>query len=367
MLDMSGPEEKRKKITSVRLVRALGLSLGFLYALPQVHQIAGLGGARGLLAGVVFVLFTLLYFGLGLYRDAWQRARPVPRWALYGSFVALCAAAPFVFGPGMDGTPVYAGVISALLLSGRPAIVAVCLAAAGAAAVAVRDGDDTDTVLIFGGTTFGLGMLLLNYRRSRELVGQLRAARAEVAVLAAAEERLRIARDLHDLLGHSLSLIVLKSELAGRLAERDPAAAVREIRDVNAVARESLRDVRETVTGYRRRSLAEELDSARGVLAAAGVEPVLRTSGTPLPEPVDALFAWAVRECVTNVVRHARATRCEITVAAARLEVADDGKAKAPVMPGNGLEGLRERAAELDGTVQTSVRRPSGLVVRVAL
>ncbi|WP_160821390.1 sensor histidine kinase [Actinomadura sp. J1-007] len=226
-------------------------------------------------------------------------------------------------------------------------------------------------------TTVSLGLFMFGFRHARTLVQQLREARGEVARLAAADERLRIARDLHDLLGQSLSLIVLKSELARRVAGRDPARALDELGDIESVARQSLADVRAAISGYRRRDLAEELDGARGVLAAAEIGTTVRTCATPLPEEVDGLFAWAVREGVTNAVRHSRAAHVTITVArsggAAALDVVDDGCAGAagagPFAPGNGLTGLTERVAAAGGTVEAGPREGGGfrLAVRVPL
>ncbi len=214
------------------------------------------------------------------------------------------------------------------------------------------------------------------------LVGQLRQARDEVARLAASEERLRIARDLHDLLGHSLSLIVLKSELAGRLAESGSERALPEIRDIESVARQALVEVREAVTGYRQRGLSGELDGARAALEAAGTQVKIRMAGTPLPGDLDGLLGWAVREGVTNVIRHARAASCEIDVRhdgrSAVLEIVDDGCGTAPYGQaaeradgrpgerGNGLTGLTERVEAVGGTVFAGPRE-TGFALRVAV
>ena len=143
------------------------------------------------------------------------------------------------------------------------------------------------------------------------------------------QERLRFSRDLHDLLGHTLSVIVVKSEAARRLAPRDLDAALAQVTDIESVGRQALTEIREAVTGYREGSLATELDRARSALSAAGIEPVVRRSGPPLAPQTEALLGWVVREAVTNVVRHSGATRCEITVDGTpdrvRLTVADNG------------------------------------------
>ncbi|OIJ67258.1 two-component sensor histidine kinase [Streptomyces mangrovisoli] len=163
-----------------------------------------------------------------------------------------------------------------------------------------------------------------------EAVRELNAAREELARRAVEKERMRFSRDLHDLLGHTLSVIVVKSEAARRLAPRDMDAALGQITDIESVGRQALTEIREAVTGYREGSLATELTRARSALAAAGMRPVVRQSGAPLDPQAEALLGWVVREAVTNVVRHSRASRCEITVASAaervRLTVSDDGE-----------------------------------------
>uniref|UniRef100_UPI003CD08F50 sensor histidine kinase n=1 Tax=Streptomyces hawaiiensis TaxID=67305 RepID=UPI003CD08F50 len=165
--------------------------------------------------------------------------------------------------------------------------------------------------------------------RLSEAVRELRAAREELARRAVEKERLRFSRDLHDLLGHTMSVIVVKSEAARRLAGRDLDAALAQITDIEAVGRQALTEIREAVSGYRQGSLAAELDRAHSVLTAAGVTLVVSRSGPPLGPQTEALLGWVVREAVTNVVRHSGAGRCEITLAGGgervRLTVSDDG------------------------------------------
>jgi two-component system sensor histidine kinase DesK len=217
----------------------------------------------------------------------------------------------------------------------------------------------------FGFMTLMIGGMIVAWRQTMVLVAELREARAEVARLAVSEERLRFARDLHDLLGHSLSVIVLKSELARRLADADPQAAVREVREIEAVARQSLVEVREAVTGYRSRGLAEELDQARSALSAAGIDPVVRVSAGPLSAGLESVLGWAVREGVTNVVRHSGARRCEISVLRRGddvvVEVRDDGRGPgASPRAGSGLPGLSERMALAGGTLEAGPGEEGG-------
>ena len=199
---------------------------------------------------------------------------------------------------------------------------------------------------------------------------QLSQAREQIARLAVGEERLRFARDLHDLLGHSLSVIALKSELAGRLIKTTPGLAANEVEDIEQVARDALREVRDAVAGYRQPSLSAELAGAREALTAAGIE--LRAEGEhmPLPPAVEAVLAWALREGVTNVMRHSQAKRCNIRIfkkdGSAAVEVVDDGRGGTPE-PGSGLHGLRERVLERGGTLTAEPLPHEGFRLRVTV
>jgi two-component system sensor histidine kinase DesK len=174
------------------------------------------------------------------------------------------------------------------------------------------------------------GLLAYSAARRSDLLSRLHEARAELARMAVAGERLRIARDLHDLLGHSLSLISLKAELAGRLIGADPARAAKEIAELETVARRSLTEVRQAVTSYRQPTLAAELAAARRMLASAGIDIRMDVPRAySLPPAVDALLAWTVREGATNIVRHAAARHAKITIVLAddqvTAELLDDG------------------------------------------
>ncbi|WP_405816157.1 sensor histidine kinase [Streptomyces sp. NBC_01390] len=194
------------------------------------------------------------------------------------------------------------------------------LTALAAGVSAVRDGWDALNVA-YG--TFLSTMVTAAILSLSEAVRELRAAREELAHRAVEEERLRFSRDLHDLLGHTLSVIVVKSEAARRLAPRNMDAALLQITDIESVGRQALTEIREAVTGYRQgSSLAMELDRADSALTAAAVTPAIHRSGPPLSPAAEALLGWVVREAVTNVLRHSGATRCEITVEGAGTEEA---------------------------------------------
>jgi two-component system sensor histidine kinase DesK len=209
------------------------------------------------------------------------------------------------------------------------------------------------------------GFVALLMRRRGLLIRELSQAHDEVARLAATdavtEERLRFARDLHDLLGHSLSVIALKTELARRLHDggADHARVQAELHDIEQITRRALGEVREAVTGYRAGSLTSELLRARAALEAADVTVTTQIAAPALPPEVDDLLAWIVREATTNIVRHSQARRAEIAVSQAdgviRLDVHNDGVADAPASAGSGLAGLRERVREAGGQL-TSAR-----------
>ncbi|MGW5623371.1 sensor histidine kinase [Streptomyces olivaceus] len=206
-----------------------------------------------------------------------------------------------------------------------------------------------------------------------DAVRQLRAAREELATRAVAEERLRFSRDLHDLLGHTLSVIVVKAEAARRLAPRDLDSTLTQVYDIESVGRQALTEVREAVTGYREGSLATDLDRARSALGAADVDPVVHRSGPPLPPQAEALLGWVVREAVTNVVRHSGASRCEIAVAGGadrvRLTVTDNGTGGGGHVrgTGTGLTGLTERLATAGGSLTAGAGPRGGFSVTAEL
>lgn len=215
------------------------------------------------------------------------------------------------------------------------------------------------------------GLIITNRVQQRHRA-DLRLSMDEVRRLAASAERERIGRDLHDLLGHTLSMVALKSELAGRLIERDPRAARREIADVERVARESLAQVRSAVSGIRAAALVSELASARLLLEAAGVTMEYWCDSKDLPPEAETCLALVLREAVTNIQRHARANRVEITVIEgveqAVMRIRDDGRGGVNER-GNGLTGMRERIEARGGhlAIESPRGRGTSIEVRVPL
>jgi two-component system sensor histidine kinase DesK len=262
--------------------------------------------------------------------------------------VALVVASPWGF-PAVLGTS---------------ALAVICTKLAGASAGAAFG---------YGVSAVGVGLLLTLLRDLRVRNVELTEARAELARSAVAAERERFARDLHDLLGHSLSVIAIKAELAGRLLPERPAEAAAEVAEVEQVARQALGEVRDAVSGYRQPTLEGELAGARMALSAAGIEAEVQPVSVALDPEVEAVLAWAVREGATNVIRHSRAQRCIVKVSAdpggAAVEVIDDGPGRDSVNGhgGNGLAGLTERAEGLKGRIEAGALPSGGFRLAVSV
>ena len=239
------------------------------------------------------------------------------RFGLLAILAVLTLYVEIVYGSGIPYRFMYVLVAGAVTLPARYAVWAVLASSTAAISFyGVRSGWGTVAANWTSLITFGTsGFFMVVVSRIVVMVRELDEARQEIARLAVSEERLRFARDLHDLLGHSLSLITLKSELAERLLPDKPEDAGREIRDVQGVARGALREVREAVSGYRQPSLDEELAGACDMLEAAGIDCLARNGAGILPRNTEATLTWVIREGVTNVVRHSHARRCEIRLA----------------------------------------------------
>ncbi|UWP80846.1 sensor histidine kinase [Dactylosporangium fulvum] len=330
-------------------VAGLGLGLFWLvyvYATARGFDLPQLSSRARL---ITFAVVAALGLGLAIAYG--------PRWLILLLFVSTCGMALYASTP----KPVAAGAI----LAGTLAATAVVGSAHHVERIVV--------VTTMVGTVLA-SLLVASARRMSRLVAELRETREALAVAAVAEERLRFSRDLHDLLGHTLSVIVVKAEVVRRLSERDPAAAAAQAADIEEVGRRALVEIREAVTGYREGSgLTAELTRAKGTLSSAGITADVQRTADPLPDDADRLLAWVVREATTNVVRHSGARRCEISLSmvdgAASLAVRDDGRfaAGSGFAPGNGLRGLTERLRSVGGSLETGPRDGGGfaLVARV--
>ncbi|MEW1659982.1 sensor histidine kinase [Streptomyces sp. NPDC093707] len=318
--------------------------------------------------GVVgLTLFVLAYIVL-LFRHVLEKPPHHLRYIPLAVMLALSVALTWTLGFSWLVLFIFTSVASAVVLPWQRSrwvipLVTVVVIAVGARYPEIRN----YYLFAYALPAFGSGFVMVGVQNLIRTTQELRAAREEVARLAANEERLRLARDLHDLLGHSLSLITLKSELAGRMLPDRPEDAARQVADIERVSRQALVDVREAVTGYRRPRLAVELAGARVALRTAGltltVDPALEQEHRGLTADTEGALAWALREAVTNVVRHSGARRCELLLteeweADERrylcLTVIDDGAGPPRAQhDGNGLVGLRERLALTGGRLDT--------------
>ncbi|MEU8395123.1 sensor histidine kinase [Nonomuraea sp. NPDC048892] len=347
--------------------------------------IAALGGVALFAACWVAIMWRMLS----------ARATTANPWAVTGLTGSWLALLPLFGQPWAYTSFVYA--VSAFAAT----LPAVAFAAATAAVAAVEV-----TALLASGAPLSRvwwvplviavqAAAVHSLRHMGLLVARLDAARAEVARLAVENERLRFARDLHDTLGHTLTSITIRSQLAARLAPADPGRAAAEMTEVERAARRALDEVRRTITGYRAPSLSEELEGATRNLGVAGIEVTVSPADGPIPAAAEALLAWSVREAATNVLRHSRARHCHIALrldeTSAALEVTDDGHPATTAVPedhghqstaagedhatpaparggepvGSGLAGLAERVGAAGGRLEAGPRPEGGYLLRV--
>lgn len=329
----------------------------YLHVAPSWRELA--------LLGATLLVYPPLYFA-SYWSVGPARALLIVLTCLFGALWA-----PHNFGASTFF--IYAcGMCAGIRTPGRAyaALLAVLLTAALVASALPGFALDFLMPVLIVGTLVGLGNVMdARLSRSRD---QLLRKQEEVEQMATIAERERISRDMHDLLGHTLSLITLKAELAGKLFERDPAACRREIGDIERSAREALSEVRSAVSGYRQTGFAHELAGARASLAAASIELRADVQALALPPAAENVMSLALREAVTNIVRHAGATRCELTLTLTDgmivLRIADNGAhlaSGAQLRHGNGLTGMHERIAALGGKLALSVERGLALELRL--
>ena len=324
-------------------------------------------------ASVALLLaFSGVYvLGVGRVVDA-----PMPhRIVVLAVLFALGLPQFLVMGSAASALWIFLAVAGGILL--RP-IAAIGLGACLAAAMLVIDaavGDPIGWELAL--TLLAMTLFMVGFAGNIRLTIALRETREQLARAAVAAERERIGRDLHDILGHSLTAVAVKAGLARRLMDRDPAAAAVEIADVELLVREALADVRATASGFREVSLGSELAVSASVLRAAGIAAVLPHSVDTVDPAGHELFGFVVREAVTNVVRHSGASTCTVTVGANWVQIHDDGIGACPSRgddgigacpsrgdDGNGLQGLRARLAAVGGQVQAGPAVGGGFTVR---
>jgi two-component system, NarL family, sensor histidine kinase DesK len=275
--------------------------------------------------------------------------------------------------PDAHGTIlVFASIVAGVIFPTRKALLALAaLTVLQALLLAVRQVDPLGSLNILINNVF-VGLVGVGARLFWEAYRELVRARGQLAQLAVTEERLRFARDLHDLLGQSLSVLVLKSELVQKQLPDDADQSLRqEVRDIAHVSRKSLNDVREAVAGYRGPTLQAEISSARTALRAAGIGLRVEDAAGALPLEQDGVLAWCLREAVTNVVKHSGAKKCEVRLTRddghATLDVSDDGSGAASLDGGSGLAGMRERVELVGGTMRVGAENGGGLHLQVTV
>ena len=327
----------------------------YLYVQPAALEVA--------LLALSIAVFVPIYFASFWCSD--RQAAPF----IIATYALGLAWAPFNFGA--NTFLIFAAGMCANI--GRPRTAYCCLAgmllAATVYAILLKLELSFLIPTLTIGSVVGIASIMDGQvRRSRK---QLLLKQEEVEHLARIAERERISRDMHDLLGHSLSLITLKAELAGRLLERDPAACRQEIKDIETSARHALAEVRSAVSGYRETGFAHELERAHHALSAAGVTLHADAPVPPMPATAENVLSLALREAVTNILRHAGATRCDVSLALQDgmvvFRIRDNGKAvqAGALFEGNGLRGMRERVAELGGWLGMQLEQGMSLELRL--
>jgi two-component system sensor histidine kinase DesK len=325
-------------------------------------------GAVGLVATVAFA---------AAYMALWVRMRadrqrlvisPPPQFTVpyLVTLVALGSVMVAALGEPGAASIVYVGVAIVMVFPLRAAAPVIVLLVVGSLALGAVEGWGSQAGLAFAvlAAAVAVSGMRTVMRRNIDLIR----AEQENASLAVENERSRFARDLHDILGHSLTVITVKAELAQRLLDQDTEEGRERVRtelaDLERLSRDALADVRRAVEGYRELSLPGELSRARMALTAAEIDARLPNSTDEVPTELRELFAWTVREGVTNVIRHSGARVCEVTLSPTSAEVRDDGRGPDSDGDGSGLNGLRERASAVGATVVTRGLEP-GFALRV--
>lgn len=351
---------------------ALGM-LSLVWPAVDTYQQGGLAGTSLLLAIAAVVAYSLLYGWFCIYGYRFRDARvPISDATL---LTLLAVVLDHLTGSAANNYFLIPLLVVGFGLSPRPALIAIgligvtnltdqlSLLKAPVGEVVLQSVLIIPTIAIFGGGAMGLRYML-------RTLSELRRARAEMAQHAADEERTRIARDLHDVLGHSLSVITLKGEVATRLLP-EGAPGADEVRDMLGLSREALQQVRQVVSGYRQPTLANELMAARVALQAASIDVEVTQNLGALDRESEAVLGWVIREATTNVIRHSGAKRCSITLSRddglLEIEVVNDGWRVPQAPAGNGLRGLEERLATIGGELEATALPTAGFRLRAIL
>ena len=337
------------------------LYLGFFFVQPVVEHVSRTKWLFNILGAAIFLL---LYFGIFLLER--------PRLFVHVGGMVLLGVLFLPYNPGGCTFFIFAAAMIPFMVATQARAVAGLVMIGAIAAIEgllLRAG----AWELFWAAVFpmfiGAGNIFFAERNRMNC--ELRKANEEIENLAKVAERERIARDLHDVLGHTLSVITLKSELAGKLIERDPERAGKEIREVEQISRQALTDVRDAIRGYRSKGLVAELAQAKTTLETAGLAVQCDAATTvKLPAMQESVLSLAVREAVTNVVRHSQARSCRMRLeqqnGSCRLEIHDDGCGSSNG-EGNGLRGMRERVEMIGGTLNRSTEAGTTLTITLPL
>ncbi|GAA1998545.1 sensor histidine kinase [Microbacterium pumilum] len=330
-----------------------------VFAFPTITD--GVGSIGLALRIGYLALLAVLYVGA-----AWTADRSLRlRWWYVAALTAFVVSGALLWGWEFANFGVFPAVLMATLIPWHQSRLAV-VGWAMVLSLAALLGRQWMPVLI-AALSLGIGLGIAGWIESSRVRRLLEQSQARVQTLTVGAERARISRDLHDILGHSLTAITIKSSLAARLADTSPEAAKEQMAAVEAIARQALADVRATVSGLTEIRLATEIASGRSVLLAAGIDARTPQALPTLSDGVSELFGYVVRESVTNVVRHAEATQCVIEVDEHSVEVRDDGVGLDTDRSGRGLTGLRERVVEAGGVLEIAAAPGRGTSVRAAL
>ncbi|ORM34927.1 hypothetical protein BFL43_10345 [Williamsia sp. 1135] len=348
--------------------------LFLIYPVASVMSSDTLSTTERIFTLTVLGCFALVYVLACVYvlfrRGLSEAARTRNSIAVFLLLIALAGAAMVTLGENIFALAPYLMAVSAFAFP-LPIAVATCVFLLGAAILTpeIVDGWSLDTSIVVMLLVVGPTLLAVRVLRSREELREQSAAasRRLNGQLAVVAERERVARDVHDILGHSLTVMTVKSELAGRLVDVDPTAAKAELADLHRISREALAEIRATVGGLRSPDLATELLSARTALVAARIEPALPADVDVVNPAHRILFAWTLREAVTNVVRHSGATQARVTLGENRIEVTDNGVGLQGPADGNGLRGLRERVQDSGGTLRVVGDDGTGTTIEVTV
>jgi len=334
-----------------------------------VHRV--LGTAAGVSGGRLGLLVALLVAITGVYGWFWLRVAGGPhddQAALAVAALTLLVALYVLTMSPETYVFYYPAIVAGAALRWNRSLLLLAAVTATAFGIAVLRGDGVSAATDPAIVMILLGASAMAVRRHVGTTKRLEAARDEIHRLAARDERLRVARDLHDELGQTLSLIVLKSELAQLEV---PGGGRDRIEEVTQAARHALKSLRDLVSSFRHPTLAEELDSARSLLEASGIECLVESRADGMSPPVEAALAWTVREAATNVLRHSGCRRCRFVVekrgGTVHLEVTDDGRAPEQFEPGSGLRGLEERVSFLGGLLRAGRNGGGGFRVQVEI